>query len=147
MNDETLHALEILEETHSCTLATMDPDGSPRATPMFFAFDDQLRVYFLSDPNTAHVANLLRDERVAMGFYPDVSGWKDIRGLQMKGTATVLSPDDLDQAWEVYQARFPFLSEIPEAVEVSVLYRFQPSWVRIIDNRRGFAFQVSWDVE
>lgn len=147
MTEQTQHALEILAETNSCTLATVEEDGSPRATPMFFAFDDQLRIYFLSDPKTVHVANLLRDSRVAMGFYPEVAGWKEIRGLQMKGSAEVIPDLELDQAWETYQARFPFLSEIPEAVEVSVLYRFEPQWVRIIDNRRGFAFQVSWDVE
>lgn len=147
MSEETLHALEILKEINSCTLATVEPDGSPRATPMFFAFDEQLRIYFLSDPKTVHVANLLRDARVAMGFYPEVSGWKEIRGLQMKGTAGSLPEAELDTAWAVYQARFPFLSEIPEAVEVSDLYRFEPRWVRIIDNRRGFAFQVSWDME
>lgn len=147
MNGETSHAREILSETTSGTLATVEPDGAARATPLFFAYGPELTIYFLSDPKTVHVQNLLREPRVSLAFYPEVSGWKEIRGLQMKGTAQRVPAADLERAWDIYQQRFPFLSEIPEAVEVSELYRFVPEWVRIIDNRRGFAYQVSWNVE
>lgn len=147
MNGEVPQALEILGETTSGTLATIEPDGSARATPLFFAYGPQLTIYFLSDPKTTHVQNLLREPRVSMAFYPEVSGWKEIRGLQMKGTARRIPEPDLDNAWDIYQRRFPFLGEIPEAVEVSELFQFVPDWIRIIDNRRGFAYQVSWNVE
>ena len=35
-------------------LATRMPDGTPRATPVFFAADPSLRLVFLSDPKSVH---------------------------------------------------------------------------------------------
>ncbi len=134
----------LLTETRALTLATLDPDGAPRATPLFFAFQPDLALLFLSDPDSAHMRNLARDPRAAVGLYPEVADWQEIRGLQMKGVVALVPQAERKAAMAVYQARFPFLEALAEAVEAAGLYRFIPRWVRLIDNRRGFGFHQEW---
>ena len=72
--------------------------------------------------------------------------------MQLHGLAAQL-PDD--ERWEPtlerYMKRFPFVSEMPGALERirgggQRLYRFVPSWGRWIDNRRGFGWKVDLEL-
>jgi uncharacterized protein YhbP (UPF0306 family) len=138
--------LELLEETPALTLATLDPDGSPRATPLFFAADD-LALVFLSDPSSHHSRNLQADPRCGVGLYPGVDDWRALRGVQMRGRARRLSEAEAPHALELYLRRFPFAADLAAAVEAAAPYRFQPSWIRRIDNRQGFGFQQEWQLD
>jgi uncharacterized protein YhbP (UPF0306 family) len=51
-----------------------------------------------------------------------------------------------DHAWELYVAKFPFVMELKAIVERNTLYAFIPSWVRQVDNRRGFGFKQEWSL-
>lgn len=136
--------LALLGETRALTLATLDPDGRPRATPLFFAFDDRTSLVFLSEPDTQHCLNLERDPSAAAALYPEESDWRFLRGLQMKGLASVVPASDRDEALALYTARFPFISDLPQPVSQSQVYRFHPTWVRLIDNRHGFGYKREW---
>jgi uncharacterized protein YhbP (UPF0306 family) len=138
------HLQAIVAESTTLTLATLDPDGTPRATPLFFAADDGLNLYFLSDPDSQHARNLRRDPQAAVGLYPRVTDWRQIRGLQMKGRVDVVPQGEHDACMAIYRARFPFLAELPEAVSGSKLYCFAPGWIRLVDNRQGFGHQQEW---
>jgi uncharacterized protein YhbP (UPF0306 family) len=137
----------IMAEADTLALATVDPDGRPRATPLMFAADEDLRPLFLSDPSTQHVRNLERLSETALAIYPPIDDWRMIRGLQLKGHSRAVSNAEIDAAMEVYSRRFPFVSELEDAVATSRLYRFTPDWVRLIDNRQGFGFkqEAVWD--
>ncbi|MEW6567163.1 MAG: pyridoxamine 5'-phosphate oxidase family protein [Chloroflexota bacterium] len=136
--------LALLGETPTLTLATINPDGTPRATPLYFAYDLELSLYFLSDPSSQHCLNLKQDGRAAAALYPASSDWRELRGLQLQGRVTVLEGSRRQQALDLYRARFPFLAELEAAVRASGLYCFTPTWVRLIDNRRGFGHQQEW---
>jgi uncharacterized protein YhbP (UPF0306 family) len=127
--------LALLEETPALTLATLDPDGAPRATPLFFAADD-LALIFLSDPSSQHSHNLLADPRCGVGLYPAVDDWRALRGLQLRG-----------QARRLREAEAPFAADLTQAIEAAAPFRFQPSWIRRIDNRQGFGFQQEWHLD
>jgi uncharacterized protein YhbP (UPF0306 family) len=134
----------ILSETQTLTLATLDEDGSPRATPLFFAVGNQNDLIFVSDPNSQHCNNLQREPQTAVGIYPEVGNWRQIRGLQMKGVASLIPEPQRPAAYALFAARFSFISELSDIVRQSVFFRFRPSWIRLIDNRRGFGFQKEW---
>ena len=138
--------LQLLEETPAFTLATLDPDGAPRATPLFFAVDG-LSLVFLSDPNSRHCRNLQADPRCGAALYPTVADWRALRGLQMRGQAHSLSEAEAPHALHLYLQRFPFAIELAQAVDAATAYRFQPGWVRRIDNRLGFGFQQEWGLD
>lgn len=128
----------ILDETTTLTLATIDSDDTPRATPLFFATAPDLSLIFLSDPTTPHIRNLERAPAVAVAIYPAVMGWREIRGLQLQGEVTSIARGQREFALSHYQKRFPFIQELPEALAAGQIYRFSPTWIRLIDNRQGF---------
>lgn len=137
----------LLQEANTLTLATIEPDGSPRATPLMFAVDDELRPLFLSDPDTQHIRNLSRIGEAAAAVYPAVDDWRSIHGLQMKGHCVPVPDEQLPAAMEHYRRRFPFISQLEGAVAASRLYRFEPAWVRLIDNRQEFGHrqETTWE--
>lgn len=152
-----LHGLlAVLRETHTLTLATIDADGSPRATPVYFAVGpdpDQVSsgnlvwpffLLFLSDPDAPHGQNLSRDPRAAVALYPAETDWRSLRGVQMKGHVDHLSGDEAAQALGDYRREIAISPELEAAVMASALYRFLPRWARLIDNRLGFGHKQEW---
>jgi uncharacterized protein YhbP (UPF0306 family) len=137
----------LLAETSTLTLSTIDPDGTPRATPVFFAFDDQATLIFLSDRDTPHCRNLERQPAVAAALYPEVSEWRELRGLQIKGRASTFPTSEQEAALAVFADRFPFVRDLEEVVSQSEVYRLRPSWVRLVDNRQGFGYKREWSLE
>ncbi len=144
--EELLDLLAILAETSTLTLATTEPDGTPRATPVYFAVTPEVGLVFLSDPATPHARNLADRPSIAVAVYADVEDWRAIRGLQMKGTALRLDDDAAQEALALYRRRFDFLAQVPAALDRMSVYLFRPHWVRLIDNRRGFGFTREWEL-
>ncbi len=52
--DNNAHARSILDGTSYAVLATADADGTPWATPVWFAHDHLDRIYWLSWPGSRH---------------------------------------------------------------------------------------------
>ena len=138
--------LALLAESRCLTLATLDPDGRPRATPLFFAFDDQACLFFLSDRESQHSRNLRRDSSAAASLYPEVADWHEIRGLQIRGFASAVPASEREPALALYTTRFPFAGELNGIVSRSETYRLHPTWVRLIDNRQGFGHKREWNL-
>ena len=136
----------LLEETSTLVLATRSAEGTPRATPLYFAADAELRLIFLSDPGSIHSLNADRDGRASVALYPEEADWRRLRGLQMAGSVQKLGGPQAEAARASYARRFPFIGQLAEALAASAVYAFQPTWIRLIDNRRGFGFQQEWSL-
>ena len=129
------------------TLATADANGSPHAASVYFAADQALHLYFFSAPDSLHSRHLAENPRAAGAIYPECHDWRDIRGLQLHGQVRLVPPgQEWDTAWELYVAKFPFVSELRDVVEQNALYAFNPSWIRLVDNHRGFGFKQEWNL-
>ncbi len=137
--------LACLARRRSLTLATGGPAG-PWAAGLYFANDD-LTLYFLSDPGSRHCRDIAADPRVAAAIHDDPEDWRVIRGIQLEGRAqAVAGGADLVRAWEVYLAKFPFVRQfrVGDALEIlgravcARFYRIVPSRVLYLDNRKGF---------
>jgi uncharacterized protein YhbP (UPF0306 family) len=126
-------------------LATVGEGGTPHVAPVYFTNDDRLNLYFFSDPLSQHGIDLARDGRAAVAIYPEVSGWQEIRGLQLRGEARPMPPGpEWQAAWERYASKFPFARELEAVVAQNQLYKFIPGWIRLVDNRRGFGYKIEW---
>jgi uncharacterized protein YhbP (UPF0306 family) len=129
---------------HTLTLATQGADG-PHAAPVYFAADEDLHLYFFSDPQSQHAFHLAQDPRAAVAFYPPSQDWQEIRGLQMRGKVHLLKPGaQWEQGWACYRAKFPFVDALKAIVAQNALYVFTPHWIRLVDNRQGFGFKQEW---
>jgi uncharacterized protein YhbP (UPF0306 family) len=130
-----------LREHNVLTLAYADADG-PAACALWFAIDDALACYFLSAATTRHGAALAEGGPVAFTIQRDRQSWQGIQGVQGRGHCAPLPPDQQAAAWALYTTRFPLVTQqfpdIQAALARATLWRILPSWLRLIDNTRGF---------
>jgi len=156
MTDESVHILEeastLLAECRTASLATVDDDGRPHAVNIQYVHDDRLRLYFVSSEDAAHSLQALVIPDVAVTVYHhDDTQPGTIRGLQLHGRLSAVTDErEQDSALTQYLSKFSFIAnshKLRGAVERQTLYRFTPSWFRLIDNRRGFGWkaELPWD--
>jgi 4-hydroxy-3-polyprenylbenzoate decarboxylase len=129
------------------SLATTGTQGEPHAAAVYFAADSANRLYFFSETSSQHARDLETNPQAAVTIQPLVSGYGEIRGLQLRGRARLVPPGpEWDAAFALYQAKFPFVNELKEEVAQNTLYVFTPAWMRLLDNRRGFGYKEEKDL-
>jgi hypothetical protein len=129
------------------TLATLAEDGRPQAAPLFYAEMDDLSLVFISESKVRHSQNIARDGRVAATIYADGQQWQTIRGLQLEGRCIALSGAAAAAARAAYLAKYPFILEnslLVGMLERVTFYQILPTWLRLIDNSRGFGHKEEW---
>lgn len=140
--------LSFLNAHNTLTLATIDPSGRPHACALFYAVGPGPTLYFLSDPGTEHAQHIGDGAQIAAAIQQDGQAWQEIKGLQLRGfAAPCLSASEKAAAHETYAARFPFVataSRLAEALARARYYQITPSWMRLIDNSRGFGHKEEW---
>lgn len=84
-------------------IATVNADGSPHNTPLFFAFNaDMSRLYWCSSPKSVHSQNIARAGQLFAVIYDSAVGG----GLFIKATdAAEISLQELDLAIEACNVR------------------------------------------
>ena len=146
---------EFVSKQNTLTLATTNADGSPHACDLFFAHEGSA-FYFLSDPKTRHVQNLLRDARVSATIHGTSQGWQDIRGLQIVGqVSSVEQTIERARGFALYIGKFPFVASWLTSVEalgraheklgVIELYKINVRWMRWINNAQEFGHKEEFN--
>jgi uncharacterized protein YhbP (UPF0306 family) len=135
----------------SMTLATVGADGAPHAASVYFAADTGADVaggdtlYFFSSAGSQHGRDLAINPAAAVTLSPLVEGWREIYGMQMRGEAhPVPAGAQWEGAFQLYLARFPFAASLKDELTRNTLYAFTPTWLRLVDNWRGFGFKEEW---
>ena len=103
--DTVAHALALLADNRYVVLATADVDGSPWATPVWFAHDGLDRLVWVSWPGSKHSQNLSLRPEIALTVFD--SGVPPGEGTAFYATARAAEcPDEqVDAALAVYDAR------------------------------------------
>jgi uncharacterized protein YhbP (UPF0306 family) len=127
-----------LEAHHVLTLATAD-EGGPWATSLFYASDDALNLYVLSDPATRHGRAIAHDARVAATVHGENREWTAIQGIQLWGTADEVKAHE--EVFARYTEKFPFAAALISPDGPHRFYEIRPRWIRLIDNSRGLGFK------
>lgn len=96
-------AKQLLAKVRHCAIATVNEDGSPHNTPVFFLPDEKLEhIYWASHPESMHSQNIARTGQVFIVIYEAV----ERGGLYFKcENAHELSGDDLVEGLRVHNAR------------------------------------------
>ena len=139
------------------TLATVGPDGAPAAAAVFYAHDEVLNLYFLSEERTQHGQNMLASPLVAATVQADGQDWRAIRGVQVRGTAGLVAPGELAHAAAVYGRKYAFVatllagsggpgllglpSTLAGPLAKARFWVLRPNWLRLTDNTVRFAFK------
>jgi uncharacterized protein YhbP (UPF0306 family) len=153
MTDEAVSRIRAyLEQRTTLSLATSGSSGVWAAS-MFFASDEDLSLYFVSDSKTRHCQDLTSNPDVVVTINEDVKDWAAIEGLQITARAAVVDEKDRPAVQELFLTKFPAVralfdapksddeQEIADRLGGSRFYRIVPNWIRFIDNSRGFGFR------
>jgi len=139
------------------TLATVGPDGAPAAAAVFYAHDNALNLYFLSEERTQHGQNMLAHPQVAAAIHADGQDWRAIRGVQVRGTANLVAAGELAHAAAGYGRKYAFVATLLAGsggpgvlagpLSKARFWVLRPSWLRLIDNTVRFGFKEEWTLD
>lgn len=151
------HIAAFLSSHTTLTLATVGPDGAPAAAAVFYAHDEDLNLYFLSEERTQHGQNLLANGLVAGTIQDDGQDWRAIRGLQVRGRAFPATGEDLVRAVAVYGRKYAFVAALLAGaggpgvlagpLAKARFWVLRPTWFRWIDNTVRFGFKEEWTID
>lgn len=131
----------LLGEETTLSLATAGNGNEPCIAPLFYIVDKELSLYWLSSGDSLHSRNLSSTPRATIAVYRDAAGWKQICGVQMRGAVEIVAAPRRTPLVEAYCERFKLGTVFRLAIRQSILYRFQPNFIRFIDNARGFGYK------
>lgn len=139
--------LDFLSSHTTLVLSTVGREGHPAAAALFYAEDDALNLYFISEAESEHSRNILHRSKVALAIAADGQDWKQLTGVQIKGACARLTGSDRDRAQQRYVSKFQFVmrsSMLAERIDQSDFCAIQPEWIRLTDNRLGFSNKREW---
>ncbi|MFI4859173.1 MAG: pyridoxamine 5'-phosphate oxidase family protein [Phycisphaerales bacterium JB063] len=146
MHDEDIypHISAFLVGHRTLSLSTADAEGSPHAANVQYVSDDAWNLYWVSSPESGHSQHLAGRPHAAVTVYAPTQSPDQIHGLQFHGKAYAMrNPSAIALARKLYEATYPFTADPPyrDAIDRQAFYRFRPTWLRWIDNRRGFGWK------
>lgn len=133
----------ILEANLLCSIATTSEDGAPHINNAYYAYDDNLNLYFLSHPDSTHARNICRSGKAAVAVCDGRQPWGQTQaGLQLEGRGKPAAGDAQDCARRRYGGRFLLYTEFVEKrlTEAGLkpaffelqFYVFRPASVKIL---------------
>jgi len=132
--------LSILAGANDLTLATVCPDGYPRATTVSYAHEG-LAVYFGCSEHSQKAQNIARNPKVSFTVNLPYAIWSEIRGISAAGRAHCLTnPQELESAGHLLLQKFPegVAEYAPSGLEGIALFRIVPEVISLLDYRKGF---------
>jgi uncharacterized protein YhbP (UPF0306 family) len=125
------------------TLATAGPAGL-WAAAVFYA-SEGLALYFISAPGSRHCLDIEAGGKVAATIQGECADWREIRGIQLEGSAHRLTGPRRAGAVLCYAKKLPLVANLASApAEIAAAmariewYQVTPRRIRLIDNTLGF---------
>jgi nitroimidazol reductase NimA-like FMN-containing flavoprotein (pyridoxamine 5'-phosphate oxidase superfamily) len=101
-NDLTAHARALLDTNRYLTLGTVDPNGRPWTSPVYFTSEGERAFYWMSATDAQHSRNLAERPQVSIVVFDSTVAPYHGHAVYAVGEARELSGTDLDRALEVY---------------------------------------------
>ncbi len=125
----------LLAANKLCSIATQRENGEVHINTAFFAFGDDLDLYFLSNPASVHCQNLIRSRQVAIAVFDSHQIWGTAhKGLQLFGICALATGIEEKIARELYSSRFPLYMELRDRLSHLRFYRFTTAAVKVLDE-------------
>jgi pyridoxine/pyridoxamine 5'-phosphate oxidase len=100
--DLAAHARAIIDANLYLTLGTIDPDGHPWTSPVYFAPASDREFYWVSASDAQHSRHIAERPRVSMVIFDSTVPPYHGRAVYAVGEARELSGNDLDRALGAY---------------------------------------------
>lgn len=132
-------AKELLKTVRHAAIATVNEDGTPHNTPVFFMYDQELEhMYWGSSPEAQHSKNISRNDAVFVVLYEANFGG----GLFVKAQAHMATSEELDKAITIHNESYvrkdrppiqkdDYVGEASQRMYVAQLKKF---WVNLSER-------------
>ena len=101
-NDLAAHARALLDANGFLTLGTVDPNGRPWTSPVYFAAAGLRAFYWSSETDAVHSRNITERPHVSIVVFDSSVRPYHGRALYAMATASELAGDDLERGLGVY---------------------------------------------
>ena len=101
---------EYLSSEHILQLGTAK-DNQPLVTAVYFSYDMNLNLYWLSDPAKRHSQDIEKNPKVAGSIMVPHRYGEKVRGLRFEGKAQLLQGNEAETGIMVYKSRFWIVEE------------------------------------
>lgn len=123
----------LLDASTLCAISTVSPPGRPHVNTAYFAWDADLRLIWLSDPEARHSRNIRAAKVAAVVVYDSNQTWGGPdRGIQLFGSAAIAVGAVALSAERIYADRFAGF--IPGEFADYRLYVFRPRRLKLFDE-------------
>lgn len=122
-------------------LGTVDPDGRPRVSPVWFSLVDHQDVYWLSSPDAHHSRNVEERPEVSIVVFDSGADPHTGQAVYLEATASRVREDELrDACTRAFRGVAPELSYTAESLaqEPFVLYRARITATEVHVRGRDF---------
>ena len=102
MTDLSGHARNVIDANRYMALGTVDETGHPWVSPVWFATEDYRSFHWVSSPDAKHSRHLDAHAEVAIAIYDSSVAVGGAQAVYMKGTATELTGDELEEGLEIF---------------------------------------------
>ncbi|OHB08652.1 MAG: hypothetical protein A3I19_01230 [Candidatus Zambryskibacteria bacterium RIFCSPLOWO2_02_FULL_38_13] len=127
--------LEVLEKTHLMSLAVKD-DGGVWVADVIFIFDENLNIYWMSDPDVRHSKAILNNENVAGTITASTKSKELNLGIQFSGVAKKIDGQRYDLALKHLKKRnHPEPKETDDVLEGDSWYQLTPIKIDLVDEK------------
>ncbi|WP_112236907.1 pyridoxamine 5'-phosphate oxidase family protein [Kribbella monticola] len=123
-------AKHLIDSNRYMVLGTVDPDGRPRVSPVYFAPDGYSSVYWVSSVESHHSQNVAERPEVSMVVFDSAAEIGSGQAVYMIARAEVVPDEELESCLDTVRwTRFPGLRQFDAAElrepELWRLYRAQ----------------------
>jgi len=133
----------ILEATKLCSMATSN-GTVPYINTAYFAYTNDLKIYFLSQPTLQHSLNLANNPAISLTVFDSSQPFAShLQGLQIFGECILTARQIERFAFDLYTKRFPkLLGKVPSfedyerGVIKSRFYEINTHSIKIFDEPR-----------
>jgi hypothetical protein len=96
--DPELNAMarRVIDANHYMTLATLDPDGRPRLSPVYYAVARYADFYWVSSPEAHHSRNLADRAEVQIVIFDSTAPVGQGEAVYLLATAKQIADDELE---------------------------------------------------
>ena len=123
--------LEVLHKGYLMSLGTVDA-GGVWVSDVIYVFDDDLNIYWMSDPDVRHSQAIMKNNSVAVAIAASGQG-EDNFGLQLAGVVSKIDGPRYDLAVKHFTKRQkPLPSETDDVLEGDSWYMLKPTFIELI---------------
>ena len=138
MKDLEAVIAEYLSTTKMMQIATSVED-TPWCCTVYFAYDDDWNLYWISKPEQRHSKEIVENPKVAGTIaYDQQPPQRTVRGLQFEGTAELLSGEEEERASKYYIQQLDreasLLEDIRSGENPHKFYRIKPTKFVLFDR-------------